>query len=368
MISLKIKLNINGKKDLLFLLSLKKPEDCKALYAEAFLRTTNFLQNKTYWRALIELSNVCVYDCNYCGIRKSNHALCRYSLTTPQIIEVARHAFQNGYTALALQSGERDDEKFIGAIEELLHVLHKESQAFGIKNGVGLTLSFGEQTQETYCRWKEAAGNKKALRYLLRLETSNATLFKRLHNGTGRQKTLAERVRALTRLRQAGYQVGTGIMVGIPGQTLNDIVNDMRLFEKIDPDMFGLGPYLVSQGGTMVHEGMMNKKELLTLTLNTIAVLRLLFPTCNIAAATALETLTKGGRLLGVNAGCNVLMPNFSPSPIQTFYRLYDNKEKTEATKDDFFLLEREIAEGSGRQIAKKDFGSSLRFQKRLTA
>ena len=351
--------------ELSVLIALEDPIECQALYSEAFARTEKVLGNAVYMRGLIEVSNLCVYDCRYCGIRKGNHTLPRFTLTKEEILDAAKRSFQAGCYSLALQSGERDDERFIEFIADVLRDLHALSLSMGIENGCGLTLSFGEQSRDTYERWAEASGNRQALRYLLRLETSNPSLFGAIHGLGRRRKTLMERYLALSDLRQSGYQVGTGIMIGIPGQTVEDLVADLRAFERIDADMFGMGPYIESEGGDMHAEGMMEKNRLLTLSLNMLAVTRLMFPTCNIAAATALESLVPNGRLLGISAGCNVIMPNLTPARGRVNYRLYRKKAEAESEQTPLEELEKRI-ESTGRHVAKFRLGSSVRFRKRF--
>lgn len=327
--------------DLLAFLSLTDTECCARLWREAYDRTTRVHGNALWFRGLIEISNYCIYDCRYCGIRKGNHQAQRYTLTPDEIVEAARYAVRAGYGSVALQAGERTDEKFIAFVEDVLRRIHRMSIEEGIPEGCGVTLSFGEQTEETYERWAQAAGNRKALRYLLRIETSNLELFNYLHSGKGgAQKTWPARLEALATLRKLGYQVGTGVMIGIPGQSLEDLVRDIRTFESLDADMLGMGPYLVSHGGDMVADGMMQKDALLTLTRNMLSATRLALPTVNMAAATALETLVTGGRTLGVLSGCNVIMPNVTPQRTRASYQLYDNKQGTESEPDSNVMLE----------------------------
>lgn len=352
--------------ELLSFLALNEPECCNRLWREAYDRTTRLHGNALWFRGLIEISNYCVYDCRYCGIRKGNHQACRYTLSLDEIVEAARYAVRAGYGSVALQAGERTDEKFISFVEQALHRIHLMSVEEGISEGCGITLSFGEQTEETYERWAQASGNRNALRYLLRIETSNLPLFNYLHSGKGgAQKTWQARLDALACLRKLGYQVGTGVMIGIPGQSLEDLVRDIRMFEKLDVDMLGMGPYLVSHGGAMIADGMMAKEPLLTLTRNMLAATRLALPTVNMAAATALETLTAGGRSLGVLSGCNVIMPNVTPQRTRANYQLYDNKQGTESEADSNILLEHELETVTGRTIGRHRFGSSLHFRNR---
>lgn len=352
-------------KELALLLSLENKEECEALYSEAFSRTEKFLGNRIYMRGLIEVSNLCTYDCRYCGIRKHNLSLPRYTLSIDEILTAARKSFSAGYPSIALQSGERSDDKFVDFICEVLEAIHSLSLSMGIKSGCGMTLSFGEQSPQTYERWARACGNRLALRYLLRLETSNPSLFSKIHGNNRRKKTLLARYLALSDLRNAGYQIGTGVMIGLPGQTIDDLVGDLRAFQSVDADMFGMGPYIESEGGDMIGEKTLSVSRLLTQSLNMLAVTRLLFPTCNIAAATALEALVPNGRVLGILAGCNVLMPNMTPSRGRKNYRLYRKKADAEKEQTPLCQLEQAITK-TGREIAKNSLGSSVRFRTRF--
>ena len=352
--------------DLALLLTLQEPTECRALYDEAYKRTEAVLGNAVYMRGLIEVSNLCVYDCRYCGIRKSNHTLTRYMLTKEEILQAAERSFRAGYYSLALQSGERDDARFVEFIADVLRDLHALSLSMGIQDGCGLTLSFGEQSCETYEYWAKASGNRNALRYLLRLETSNPKLFETIHGHGPRRKTLIERYMALSDLRRTGYQVGTGVMIGIPGQSLEDLCRDIRTFQQFDVDMIGMGPYLMSEGGELQEYGQMEPKALLQLALNMIAVTRLVLGPVNIAAATALQAIRDDGRELGVSYGANVVMPNLSPQQYREGYQLYDNKpcindEPTQCAD----CLEKRIA-SRGRKVGWFMMGSSRRFRERI--
>ncbi len=346
-----------------YLLSLTKPEDVEALRARAFSVTTETMGPNVYLRGLIEISNLCTANCRYCGIRKSNHEVERYTLSQDQILACALEAHRLGYGSIAIQAGERRDEKWVRFIEDVLKAIHAATQDEAHPHGLGITLSLGEQTLEVYERWAAAAGNPEGLRYLLRIESSNPTLFNALHSTPGKyEKVLEHRYRALQDLRRAGYQVGTGVMIGLPNQTLDDLVHDLRTFETIDADMIGMGPYITSHGGDMVEEGMMAHDPLLQRTLNMIAVTRLVLTGANIAAATALETLEPGGRLKGITYGCNVVMPNITPQLTRTSYQLYDNKSGTEVGSEANRAIEAAINAIPGRQLGLFTLGSAKRW------
>ena len=313
--------------EIVALLGLTDPEDCRMLKDAAFRRTTALMGPYVYYRGLIELSNICTANCRYCGIRKANHDVKRYTMTKEEIVEAAVWAADNGYGSVCLQAGERRDEKFIEFICECLREIHLRTKRPMLPKGVGVTLSLGDQREETYRRWAKACGNPESIRYLARFETSNPELFNLLHSTPGtNEKNLEHRFECLRSLRRAGYQLGTGVMIGIPGQTLEDLCRDIRTFQKLDVDMIGMGPYLKCEGNDLESLGQMEPKALLQLALNMIAVTRLVMGPINIAAATALQAIRDDGREMGVEYGCNVVMPNLSPQRFRKGYQLYDNK------------------------------------------
>lgn len=313
--------------DIVHLLGLTDPEECELLRKTAYDRTTELMGSFVYYRGLIEFSNICTASCRYCGIRRENHDVERYTMSKEEIVAAAKWAADQGYGSISLQSGERRDEKYIAFVESCLEAIHEATVSEKLPDGVGVTLSLGEQTIETYRRLAKASGNPSNLRYLARFETSNPELFKVLHGARGdHEKELQNRFRMLRDLREAGYQVGTGVMIGIPGQSLEDLCRDIRTFQQFDVDMIGMGPYLMSEGGELQEYGQMEPKALLQLALNMIAVTRLVLGPVNIAAATALQAIRDDGRELGVSYGANVVMPNLSPQQYREGYQLYDNK------------------------------------------
>ena len=353
--------------DLTRILCAHSPEECLEIQKRAYDVTTQEVGTNVYLRGLIEASNVCTANCRYCGIRKANHSLKRYTLSEETILDCARLAAREGYGSIAIQAGERRDPKWIDWIASLLRRIHEESVSDALPNGLGITLSLGEQTRETYRLWAEASGNLQGLRYLLRIESSNPTLFHALHCTTGlHEKVLEHRYQALANLREAGYQIGTGVMIGLPGQTIADLVADIRTFERLNVDMIGMGPYITSYGADMTHEGMMAHTPLMQLSLNMIAAVRLVMKNINIAAATALESLEPNGRIRGILYGCNVVMPNITPQATRSSYQLYDNKAGCETGAESNILVERNIVEMAHRTLGFNRLGSSRRWCERL--
>lgn len=352
--------------DIVRLLGITAPKEAEILRQAAYDRTTQFLGNQVYYRGLIEFSNICTLDCRYCGIRKSNHDVQRYELSHEQIVQAALWAAQNQYGSICLQSGERRDPKFIQFIAEVLEDIHQKTVSSELPHGLGITLSLGEQSLEVYQQWASASGNPHGLRYLLRFETSNPELFDHLHGCPGKhEKGLFRRYEALARLRQAGYQVGSGVMIGLPGQTLEDLCRDIRTFQQLDLDMIGMGPYIVSEGADMLGEGMMDKGPLMRLALNMIATTRLVIPDVNIAAATALHALENDGREQGIRHGCNVIMPNITPRIVRKNYQLYANKPFIEQEPSDTNHYLQSSIEKTGRSVGLNILGSSKHWEKR---
>ncbi len=304
------------KREIASLLALTDAEELAALFAAARDVKRRVFEKGIAVRALVEAGNVCAKDCFYCGIRKSNAALARYTLSADEIVAAAEEAKVLGYASLVIQSGEIESPAHTHFIEEVLTRLRPLD--------LGITLSLGEQTEEVYARWR-AAG---ATRYLLRIETSNRELYARLHPASC---DWARRLECLRALRRTGYQVGTGVMCGLPGQTLEDLADDVLFFADEDVDMIGMGPYIPHEAAPLAGV-IPSSEERLLLGLKMIAAARLVLPDINIAAATALQALADDGRERGILAGANVLMPNVTATRWRASYRLYDGKPALDET------------------------------------
>jgi len=298
--------------EMALLLSLSAPDDINRLYSAAHSIKLRCCGIGVSVRGLVEAGNVCAKDCLYCGIRKSNSSIQRYSLTTDEIVAAAEESKALGYASLVIQSGEIESETHTRFIEEVLHrIAHLD---------LGVTLSLGEQTEETYARWREAG----ATRYLLRIETSNPTLYAALHPA---ECSWRRRVECLRSLRRTGYQVGTGVMCALPGQGMHDLARDIEFYGELDADMIGMGPYIPHPDTPLASSAPeLPKAERLALGLKMIAVTRLYLHDVNIAAATALQALADDGREQGVMAGANVIMPNVTETRFRRAYQLYAGK------------------------------------------
>jgi biotin synthase len=309
--------------DLIALLSVTEPAELQKLYAAGYAQKLKVSGNFDYYRGLIEFSNRCIKNCLYCGIRRDNTEVQRFDTTLQEILAQARWIYEQNFGSIVLQSGERQDPEFITFVETVLREIKKLSHG-----ELGITLCVGEETEATYRRWFEAGAH----RYLLRIESSKPELYKTLHPQDGHH-VWQVRKHCLELLRQIGYQVGTGVMIGLPGQTVADLADDILFYRDMDIDMIGMGPYVVHHntplGKQVVAAGLDSKAEQqrrLELSLKMIAVTRLFLKDVNIAATTALQALHPLGREMGLKAGANVLMPVATLPEFRTSYLLYDNK------------------------------------------
>lgn len=299
----------------------------KQLWKEAHKVRVKYRGNYVYFRGLIELSNICTKNCLYCGIRRDNHNVQRYQISKEAIINSAKVALDLGYGSVVLQSGERNDSNFIDLISSVLHSIKNLKPDFI----PGITLSLGEYPLEVYKEWHKMG----ATRYLLRVETTKEPLYNALHP----DNTLSDRIAALERLKEAGYIVGSGVMIGIPGQQVEDLDKDIDFFKRFGVNMVGMGPYIPHLDTEMGQKNpIKSKEELLELSIDTIAKLRLAMPRINIAATTALQVLHPLARERALMAGANVVMPNVTEIEFKRNYQLYGGKVGVEddiiSTKD----------------------------------
>jgi biotin synthase len=345
-----------SRDDLICLLQAKGTAMDRLFAAAAAVRRRT-VGDKVYFRGLIEYSNRCTKDCRYCGVRAGNAAVSRYEMTEAEVLEAADFAWRNGYASIVIQSGERRDRTFVETIRDLLLKIHAAT-----RQELHVTLSLGEQSVETYRLWREAGAH----RYLLRIETSSPDLYRRLHPDDGHHR-FDDRLAALRRLREVGYQVGTGVMVGLPGQEIGDLADDLLFFKGMDLDMFGLGPYLEHEDTPLwAARGTLWPKETrLECALKMVAILRLWLKDVNIAATTAMQAIDPQGRERAIRAGANVIMPNLTPTKYREDYRLYEGKPclDEDPTMCRACLLGR-IAT-TGHQVALGEWGDSLHYARR---
>jgi biotin synthase len=341
--------------DLVELLSLTDSSQIQQVYQKAYHIKTQISGKKVFFRGLIEFSNICLKNCFYCGIRKDNPNFQRYLLSEEEILEAARFAYVNNYGSIVLQSGERTDLEFINLLNSVLVKIRTMSEG-----KLGITLSVGEQSEETYAGFFERGAH----RYLLRIETSNPKLYQNLHP---QDHDYQNRLECLKTLKKLGYQVGSGIMIGLPGQTLEHLAQDLLFLVKQDVDMVGMGPY-IEHHDTPLYEKtafLHPLEKRFELSLLMIALLRILMRDINIASTTALQTIDPNGREKGLLAGANIIMPNITPTLYRKNYLLYENKPCLEDNSDQCKnCLEKRISL-IGEEIAYGEWGDSKHFARK---
>ena len=302
------------------------------LWAAADEARHRYVGDAVHLRGLVELSNYCVRGCTYCGIRAGNRGVERYRVSEDVALECARKAVAFGYGTLVMQSG----EDYGITREWMSDVLRRIRSETAIS---AITLSLGERPDEDLIAWREAGGD----RYLLRFETSDEDLYRRIHPDLPGKAS--DRMRILRRLQELGYEAGTGIMVGIPGQTWASIAGDIELFRHMDMDMIGLGPYL-PHPATPLGQEFARRQEAADwpedqsantelATCKVLALTRLARPDANLPATTALSLVNKtGGRAHGLERGANVVMPNLTPLEERERYEIYPEKAAVHETAE----------------------------------
>ncbi|MBU2699660.1 biotin synthase [Sporomusaceae bacterium BoRhaA] len=265
----------------------------------------HYMGNAVHLRGLIEFSNICRQNCCYCGLRRDNTVIERYRLAPETILDFARKAKSYGYQTVVLQSG----EDLYYTVDKLVSVIREIK-----KLDLAITLSIGEKSREEYAAYKKAGAD----RYLLRIETTDKELYRRLDPGMNWE----HRARCLMDLKSLGYELGSGSLVGLPGQTIESLADDILFFKEIDADMIGIGPFIPNGDTPLKYEagGTFN------LSVKVMALVRLLLRNINIPATTAMETLHPQGRILALQRGANVVMPNVTEGDYRRLYALYPGK------------------------------------------
>jgi biotin synthase len=284
---------------------LESSEYNKEIYEAADRVREKYVGNDVHLRGLIEFSNICKRNCLYCGLRASNKDVKRYRLEPEEIIDLAKKAKTYGYKTLVLQSGE--DEYF--TLEKMKYIIEEIK-----KLDMALTLSLGEKSYEEYKAYKDYGAD----RYLIRIETTDKDLYEKLDPGMTHQS----RKKCLEDLKKLGFEVGSGCMVGLPDQTLESLAEDILFFKEIGADMIGIGPFIPSENTPLKDE----KGGEFYLSLKVMAITRLLLPDINIPATTAMESLNKNGRVIALQSGANVVMPNVTEGEARRLYALYPGK------------------------------------------
>lgn len=301
------------KEDLETLLSLSDPDETSYLHAKACAVRNTYCQERIAVRALIEISSVCKNSCNYCGLNRYNREASRYTMSDDEVLQSVELAASQGFMTVVLQSGENGR-----TTESIAQLIAQIKQEFLI----AVSLSLGEHPYEDYLAWKRAGAD----RYLLRIESTDEDFYRSLHT----DRSLSTRLECLAHLRRLGYQAGSGIMVGVPGQSISTIARDIQFFSENQFAMIGIGPFIPHPqtplakcpGGDPL------------LTLNTIAVTRIATKYPWMPATTALGSLNRDYRMEGLMAGANVIMPNFTPQRYKSQYAIYPNKQSRAETPE----------------------------------
>lgn len=277
------------------------------LISRAHETRVKYYGRKVFLRGLVEFTNYCKNNCNYCGLRISNKKVQRYRLNFEQILATCENGYKLGYRTFVLQGGEDNfynDDRIVEVVKE-------------IKNRFptcAVTLSIGEKSCDSYKRYYDAGAD----RYLLRHETASKKLYESLHPGM----SFENRIRCLYNLKEIGYQVGAGFMVGLPKQTNMDLIQDLQFLQELQPHMVGIGPFIPHRDTPLAKEA----RGTLDKTVTLLAIIRMLLPEVLLPATTALGTIDSMGREMGLKAGANVVMPNLSPVEVRDKYVLYDDK------------------------------------------
>jgi len=295
------------RKELVTLLEAEDKEEQDALFAAADRVRRQYMGDEIHFRGIIEFSNHCIRNCLYCGLRRDNQELKRYRMEPEEIFKVCDEAAKAGFKTVVLQAGE-DPYYSVDTLADLIKLIKS-------KHDVAVTLSLGEKPPDFYYRLRKAGAD----RYLLKHETADPKLFSRLRPGT----ILRQRLDCLKHLKKFGYQVGSGNMVGLPGQNLNSLVEDILLMQELKIDMAGIGPFIPNEHTPLAR----CPQGDLGLTLKVLAVTRLTLPWVNLPATTALGTVHPRGREMALRCGANVIMPNVTPQAFRRLYRIYPGKE-----------------------------------------
>ena len=313
------------RSDILSWLVETDPTRLEALWREADRVRKEHMGDEVHLRGLIEISNHCLRQCHYCGLRAGNRNITRFRMTVDEILACASQAQAHGYGTVVLQAGE-DESLTQDGIAETIWRIKQET-------GLAISLSLGERSVDELRVWREAGAD----RYLLRFETSNTELFARMH--PPRPGRHPSRIQLLRELGSLGYEVGSGVMIGIPGQSYADLVNDLLLFRELNLDMIGVGPFIshpaTPLGRAEVSTPASQAPASELMTYKVLAIARLLCPDANIPSTTALATLNLAeGRELGLQRGANVVMPNLTPPQYRVLYEIYPAKACIRETAD----------------------------------
>jgi|LFRM01.2.fsa_nt_gb biotin synthase len=333
-----------SREDLQVLLGADEQEST-SLFELADEVRSRFVGEEVHLRGLIEFSNYCTGNCLYCGLRKNNRSLVRYRMSPEEIMESARRAADLGCRTIVLQSGE---DRYYTA-EDLAELISRMKGELD----VAITISIGDRTRTEYELLKEAGAD----RYLLKFETSDPRLFSALRPGT----TLEERLKRIAWLKELGYQVGSGNIVGLPGQSLEILVGDILLLRRLGVEMAGIGPFIPADGTPLERFPPGDLEQVLM----TLALVRLVLPRAHLPATTATATLDSQGRLRALKCGANVIMPNMTPQSYRENYRIYPGKLGIGEMPEESYAKAVKMVESAGRRVSR-DYGHGYRVREAL--
>lgn len=336
-----------------------KGEEEKNIFEHARRIKSEQVGDVVYLRGLIEMSNQCRKDCLYCGIRKGNPNVSRYELSNKEVLEMAQYAWEKKFGSIVIQSGELNSPRFVERVTGLLKSITELTQG-----EIKITLSMGEQEPETYQKWFEAGAH----RYLLRIETSDKDLYHKIHP-VDNTHSFETRIECLKNLISIGYQTGTGVMIGLPFQTIDHLASDLMFMLDIDIHMVGMGPYIEHKATPLYQfkHLLLPLNERFQLSLKMIAILRILMKDINIAASTAMQTIDPMGREKAIQVGANVMMPNITPGMYRKNYELYENKPCTDENADDCSLCMEMRVSLVDNRIAWGEWGNSKHYFPKLS-
>jgi biotin synthase len=335
-----------SRDDLIYHLNKKNYED---LALKANLLTKKYRKDFVHYRGIIEFSNICQKNCFYCGLRQDNK-INRYSLSKEEILNLVYFAKKKRYGSIVLQSGELNNENRISFLIDVIKTIKE-------KTNLGITLSLGEMPKEAYLDLFKNGAH----RYLLRIETSNKKIYEKIHP---KDHKFENRINCLENLKKIGYQVGSGVMIGVPYQTIQDLADDLIFFKEIDLDMIGMGPYVENENAALFNIKPL-LKDPFDLSIKMVSLARLFLKDVNIAATTALQVFKPNGREIALQSGANIIMPIITPLQNRKDYLIYPDKPCMNESKEECQLcLEKRLSK-INKKIGYDEYGDSIHFFKR---
>lgn len=320
------------------------------LIQSAYKIKAESIGKRVYLRGVLEISNICTKNCYYCEKRQLNNSVNRFELTDDQVIEASKIAWESGYGSIILKAGERSSKRYQNKITRLIKAIKEISDGM-----LGITLSLGEQPKEIYQEWFNAGAH----RYILRIESSNPDLYARIHP-KNHHHSWDKRVQSIMELKEIGFMTGSGVMIGMPYQTVSDLADDLLFMKDIGIHMAGMGPYIKHPNTPMGK--LITESQTLDLSLKMVALLRHMMPKINIAATTSMQLIDPFGRERAVLAGANIIMPNITPFGVKFSNHKFEDMPQV---KDDASASKSKIENSLARmgiEIGWNEWGDSKAF------